>query len=512
MKLSHEVCYKIVQEKDARFDGVFYTAVKTTGIYCRPVCKVPAPKVENCEFYGTAAEAEAAGYRPCLRCRPEMAPAYSEFEQDKLLFEAMMSFFETHQNHKGIVGACAEELGISPRHIRRIFNKHMQVSPREYIMTQRLLKAKMLLSDTTLSVEDIAYRSGFGSRSRLNAALKKHYQLTPSAVRKSRKAKQIEHFKGDGQYPYFEVALSYRPPYDWEHMMSFFKVRAIPHVEHVTDTGVYQRSMRIQSDNMTYEGWIEVRPDVASSTAKLRISASLEPVTFNVIQRVRRTFDLDLNPLLLPEGIPKETRLPGCFDPFEMCCRAVLGQQITVKAATTLSGRVAHVYGTAVQTPWPEVNRHFPAPEQVCMLGDQAHDQAALYDGLGKLGVIRSRSFTILEIAKGLESNQIHLSKGSSVEKLKADLMQIKGIGAWTAEYVSMRALSWPDAFPVSDLGLKHALMDILTDASGRPLREVHDLSKYKLNKVYEKAAADYANQYTPWRSYLTIHLWKALA
>ncbi len=246
MKETHEAYYKIIQQKDARFDGVFYTAVKTTGIYCRPVCKVPAPKIENCHFYKSAAEAEAAGYRPCLRCRPEMAPAYSEFEQDKFLLESIMAFFDTHQNQTGVIGACADELGISSRHISRIFNKHLHVSPRDYMMTQRLLKAKLLLVDTILSVEEIAFQSGFGSRSRLNAAFKKYYQLTPSAVRKSSKRGAGKKSDHEGDFPYFEVALSYRPPYDWAHMMQFLKVRAIPHVERVTDSGVYQRSMRIQ--------------------------------------------------------------------------------------------------------------------------------------------------------------------------------------------------------------------------------------------------------------------------
>ncbi len=244
----------------------------------------------------------------------------------------------------------------------------------------------------------------------------------------------------------------------------------------------------------------------------LGISSTLEPVTFDVIQGVRRTFDLDLNPMLLPEGIPKETRLPGCFDAFEMCCRAILGQQITVKAATTLSGRIAQSYGDLAKTPWAAIDRHFPTPEKVRMLGEKAEDETMVYDGFGKLGVIRSRSFTIFSIAKGLDSGHLQLSRGSDVEKLKAQLMKIKGVGAWTAEYVSMRALSWPDAFPVSDLGVKHALMDRLKDVSGKPLKDAQDLSKYKLNKIYEKAADDFAADYKPWRSYLTIYLWNSLA
>lgn len=344
MHLDHDVCYKAVKAKDARFDGVFFTAVKSTGIYCRPVCKVPAPKPENCTFYKTAAQAEVGGYRPCLRCRPELAPSYSEFGQGKEIFKLILDYFQEHNYRPGIIKECAKDLGIHPRHLNRVFQGEAGVSPNEYMMTKRLLRAKALLTDTHISITEITLMVGFGSVSRFNATLKKRYHLTPSQIRKVYKSKTNKDA--------ITVHLYYRPPYDWDYMLKFLKLRAVPRVERVTEEGIYQRSLRIMVDGKSYTGWIEVKAIPEKHRVDVSLSSSLENAMVEVITLVRKVFDLDAVPDRLPEELPEGIRLPGCFNSFEMSVRAILGQQITVKAATTIAGRVVCELGEDVTTPW----------------------------------------------------------------------------------------------------------------------------------------------------------------
>ena len=493
MELNHDVCYEVIKANDARFDGVFYMAVKTTGIYCRSVCKVPAPKSENCTFYKSAAEAEANGYRPCLRCRPELAPSYSEFGQGKELFKMIIEYFEEHKYKPKIVGKCAEFLGISPRHLNRVFKQEAGVSPKDYIMTKRLLLAKGLLTDTNLSITKIGEMAGFGSSSRFNAALKKHYDLTPSNIRKEKLNKDNREA--------LSIRLFYRPPYDWNYMMKFFAVRSIPGVEWVSAEGYYRRSLRIKDGETIRTGWIEVMPVPDDNRVNLRISNSLEKSVVQIIALVHRVFDLDVVPGRLPEELPDGIRLPGCFDSFEMATRAVLGQQITVKAATTISGRVAEKLGCEIVTPWKEINHLFPEPSILHDLGEEA------YDILGNLGVIRSRTTSIMGLANSIKSGELTFTE--DIDVFKSKLTAIKGIGPWTAEYLSMRGMSWPDAFPVTDIAVKNNILPLLNDGQGIPLLERNELSKYKLNKLYEELAVVYAEKYRPWRSYFTLALWR---
>jgi len=496
MNLTHEQCYKVIQARDARFDGLFFTAVKTTGIYCRPICKVPVPKTENCTFYDSAEIAEAKGYRPCLRCRPELAPGFSEFEQSTELIGMMMHYFEKHRYKPGLIGECADYFGITSRHISRLFKDNIGVSPQNFIMTKRLLMAKGLLTDTQLPITDIALIVGFGSVSRFNAAFKKHYQLTPTNLRK----------KGSKNMDTIKVKLSYRPPYNWKIMMDFFKMRQIPGVEWVVDNR-YRRTLRIQSDDVIYSGWIEVNPVSEEHLVVLSVSKSLEKVLFEVIKRVRRAFDLDLIPDQLPTELPKGIRLPGCFDSFEMSTRAILGQQITVKAAHTIATRLVKLLGTTIETPWIELNAHFPSAEELYAIKEPI-------DGvLGPIGIIKNRSFSIYALAEAMADGDLTLSSDKNPNDQKSKLLSLKGIGPWTAEYLTMRGMSWPDAFPVSDIGVKHALTPSLQDDEGDLLlQNKNGLSKYKLNKLYEIAANDYAEKFKPWRSYLTIALWYSLS
>lgn len=493
MKLSQDVCYKAIKSRDSRFDGLFYNAVKTTGIYCRPICKVTTPRKENCTFYETAEEAEANGFRPCLRCRPEMAPEYSEFMQGKNLFAEIKDYFHEENYKSGLVKESAEYFGISTRHISRIFKENIGVSPQQYIMTKRLLKAKYLLTDTDLSVSEIAYLSGFGSSSRFSDAFKKNYGVTPGKVSRSKKNK--------GTKDYLEVKLFYRPPYDWERILGFFRTRQIPGVEHVSDEGLYRRSLRIVKTGNS--GWIEISNIDDDNYLKLKISRSLEKDIIDVVKITRRVFDLDLLPDQMSSELPLGIRLPGCFDIFEMGTRAILGQQITVKAARTLTGRLVEALGEKIETPFEEINYHFPTSGSLVELGER------VYDVLGTIGIIRNRSRSIQDFASLLEDDDIQVSYGLDPEEFKKKLISIKGIGEWTAEYLVMRGLSWPDAFPVTDLGVKKAVMPYLLDDDGNNLNDLIDnYSKYKFDKLYKKSATEYSKKYSPWRSYLTISLW----
>ncbi len=441
--LTHKDCYEAVKAQDGRFDGIFFTAVKTTKIYCRPICKVKAPKSENCTFYETTELAEAAGYRPCLRCRPELAPAYSEYKQKSAIVKQAFSIFEDHQYGSGIIAICAKELGISTRHLHRTFIEELGVSPIQYIMTRRLLLAKSLLTDTQLKISDIALASGFGSVSRFNAAFKKHYRLTPTAIRKSTDVNRPP----DGIIIY----LSYRPPYDHLKMLDFLKARCVRGVEMVSGDNTYRRAYATSVQDKFYKGWIEIKFIPKKMQVACRLSPSLLPIIQHVIRQIKRVFDLDFDPRCLPPGIKKGVRLPGAFNGFEMSTRAILGQQITVKAAHTIAGRFVDHLGSHIETPWPQVNQIFPSPETIVQLGDQVTQV------LGPLGIIKSRAHAIRHLAEKLVSGDLHFNACENVEDTRKTLLSIKGIGPWTADYLTMRALSWPDIFLEGDVGVRHA-------------------------------------------------------
>lgn len=482
MKLTHQMYYEIIKSKDARFDGTFFTAVKTTGIYCRPVCKVPAPKSSNCEFFETAGMAEKAGFRPCLRCRPEMAPTYSEFAQSDDLIKQLLLYFEEENYEAGLVKKCADYFGISVRHVNRLFQNALGIGPQQYIMTKRLLNGKRLLQDTNLSITEISGIVGFGSPNRFYEALKDKYKMTPSDIRGKRK-REI----GVDE---INIKIPYRPPYRWHHMMEYFKLRAIPGVEEVVydpfDNLVYRRTLRIIEKEHIYEGYIEVKPFPEENYVHVKVSFGLEKVLLTVIRKIKRAFDLDAVPEALPMGIDRGIRLPGCFEGFEVVIRAIIGQQITVKAATTLSGRLVSVYGTLAEKPWKALSHFFPSPD--AFIGKDE----TITETLGRLGIISSRGNAITHVVEGLLNREITFEISGGPEALIQKLMQIKGIGIWTAQYVAMRSLSWPDIFLDTDLIIKQKLTPHLDP-----------------NQKYAIAAQEYAKVFKPWRSYLTLSIWQ---
>ncbi|MDR3155348.1 MAG: helix-turn-helix domain-containing protein [Deltaproteobacteria bacterium] len=486
---SKDSMYAALKAKDARFDGRFFVAVSSTGIYCRPVCRARLPKPENCSFYETAAEAEQAGYRPCLVCRPEMAPGLSKADASAGLAERAARALEETLCIDESLEAVAARLGCTGRHLRRAFADAYHVQPAQYLLTCRLLLAKSLLTDTRLPVLEVAMASGFGSLRRFNAVFKERYRLTPSDMRKGGGQRNA------GREGGITLALGYRPPYRWEEMLGFLGRRAIAGVETVKD-GAYFRTVRLTPpEQPEIRGWLRVGDDPDGCAVTVATSGNLLPVLPQVIARVKRMFDLGCDPHSVYETVSSMndirpglcvpgTRLPGCFDPFETAVRAVLGQQITVKSAGTLAARVVAEFGSPVQTGIDGLTSVFPAPREISGLGGSIRDR------FGALGVISSRSRTIGELALAF-SRQEGDCFGSRPEpegKIR-ELTGIRGIGSWTAQYIAMRSMDYTDAFLETDAGVKKALPQY---------------SPKELLRIAER--------WRPWRSYAVISLWNSLS
>ena len=488
MLLDSDACFRAVRARDRRFDGRFFTAVATTGIYCRPICPVRAPKRENMRFFSSAAAAEGAGFRPCLRCRPEQAPGLAAVDAAGRLIGAAIAGIEEHALSNARVGDLAASLGISDRHLRRVTEAELGVSPIELAQTQRLLLAKRLLSETSLNLTDIAFASGFGSLRRFNALFKSRYGLNPRSLRGSgsRHAQRGHSEAADG----LRCQLDFRPPLAWEALLDYLRLRAIPGVEWVDRTH-YRRTVAIgipQKDDV--RGWVAVSLAKGGAALEVEMSLSLAPVIGAVIVRIKNLFDLGAAPdsvsaLLSQDRMLSRVvrrlpglRVPGAFDGYELAVRAVLGQQVSVKAATTLAGRWAENFGAAVATPFPELNRLTPQAPR--MAGVAAEDISAL-------GIVGSRARALIALSQAVTQRRVVLSHAANIEEQIAALEALPGIGPWTAQYIAMRALHWPDAFPGGDLMLQKAA------------------------KVDKKVLQERAEGWRPWRAYAAHYLWQSL-
>jgi AraC family transcriptional regulator of adaptative response / DNA-3-methyladenine glycosylase II len=481
-----ESLYAALKAKDARFDGRFFVGVSSTRVYCRPVCKARLPKMENCSFYETAAEAEQAGYRPCLLCRPETAPGRSSADASPGLAERAARLFEESLGSDAGIGEIAGRLGCTDRHLRRVFADAYRVTPAQYVRTCRLLLAKGLLTDTRLPVLEVAMASGFGSLRRFNFLFKERYRLTPSALRKGAAG-------GGDRDGGFTLSLGYRPPYRWDDMLRFLGGRAIEGVEAVRD-GEYLRTARLVSaGNVEARGWIRVGDDPKVNALSVTMSESLLPSLPQVIARVKRLFDLNCDPGAVYERISSMNdirpglcvpgiRLPGCFDPFEASIRAVIGQQITVKAAGTLAARVAGEFGAPFRTGVSGLTRVFPFPEEMSGPGDSVRER------LGRLGVFSSRSAAIVGLARAFGEGTIDFGACARPEEEMLKLTALPGIGKWTAQYIAMRSMGYTDAFPETDAGVRKSL---------------HPRSPAEMLRMAER--------WRPWRGYATVSLWNSL-
>ena len=475
----NEIYERARLSRDARFDGRFYVGVRTTGIYCRPICPANAPKSENVTFYSTAAAASEAGYRPCLRCRPECAPGTPAWAGTSTTVQRGLRLIAEGALDDGNVERLADRLGVTSRHLRRLFTKHVGASPLAVAHTQRLHFAKRLIDQTALSMQDVSVAAGFGSIRRFNDTFRKTYGRTPRELRRGRES--------NATTASLSVQLPYRKPYGWKALLEFFAGRATPGVELVQD-GRYLRSVEIGQGR----GIIDVcERDGALSLSVHGIGTDS---LFSIVQRARGMFDLDaaiddigktLSGDRVLRGWLKRNpglRVPGAWDGFELTVRAILGQQVSVKAATTFAGRIAERYGERIDVPVDGLpnapDRLFPDPRKL------------MRARLENLGVIRSRAQTIRDLSRAVVKGSLSFDQAQNMDEHRAALTSIKGIGDWTAEYVAMRALKNPDAFPASDLGLLRAF----DGPAGERLRPAELLAR--------------AEAWRPWRAYAALLIW----
>ena len=497
MELNAGRCYSALKARDARFDGRFFVAVSTTGIYCRPVCTARIPRRDRCSFFANAAAAERAGYRPCLRCRPELAPGQAPVDAVRTAAHWAVARIEAGALNEGDLERLAAEYGISSRQLRRVVETEFGVTPVELAQTRRLLLAKQLLTDSALGMTDIAFASGFASVRRFNHLFKTRYGLNPTALR--RQARPPAHAD------VITLKLAYRPPLDWPRLVAFLTSRGAAGVECAAGRR-YLRTASLEIGGKTHRGWIAAEPLPQQNALRLEISSTLMPALAPLLARVRRLFDLDANPRVIEEQLSRDTRLkpivrrqaglrvPGAFDAFELALRVVLGQQVSVKAASTLFGRCAAAFGesaaagSAVAGSAAAASANMP-DERLKFYAPTAERVAAA--GLGELaalGLTKKRAETIHALACAIADGELRLEPGVDVDQTMLALQALPGIGAWTAHYIAMRALGYPDAFPHADLGLMKAL---------------------RLRKAGDMLAA--AEPWRPWRAYAAHHLWASL-
>lgn len=484
-----KIWYSALKSKDRRFDGHFFVGISSTGIYCRPICRAKLPKIDNCNFYSTAAAAEHDGYRPCLLCRPELAPGTSIMDAQNALAQRAVRLLEENCGCGESLEELSKQLGCTSRHLRRVFMDEYGVSPVEYLQTCRLLLAKRLLTDTDLSILDIAMSSGFGSLRRFNDLFKKQYGLVPTELRKKSKNKNDNSEKNKN----IIIELSYRPPYQWDKILDFLSYRAITGVE-VIKNNQYMRTVNLTDKHgKSVHGWISVGHNPDKNSLTVTITLSLLTVLTQVISRVKNLFDLYCEPYEIYEVLKSMNeiktnlfilgvRLPGSFDPFEMSVRSILGQQITVKAAGTLATRIVKVYGKQINTEIDGLTHTFPSANDILEI------EGNIADSLGPLGIIRSRSNIILELSKIIVSGEIDFTISANPDVEIKKLLNIKGIGPWTAHYIAMRSMKWTDGFLESDYGVKKAL---------------ETYSPKEVRKLGES--------WKPWGSYATVSLWNSL-
>ncbi|MGX1197974.1 AlkA N-terminal domain-containing protein [Parvibaculum sp. MBR-TMA-1.3b-4.2] len=487
-----ELCYRAVAARDARFDGRFFTCVRSTGIYCRPVCPAPTPGRKQCVFVPSAAAAEAAGFRSCLRCRPEAAPGAPAWTGTQATVTRALRLIEAGALDREDVETFAARLGLGGRHLRRLFVTQLGATPQAVAANRRLLTAKQLLTETQLPIAEIAHAAGYRSLRRFNDAIRKAYGSAPGALRKSNKHSDHapgRHGPGRHEEGGITLRLGYRAPYDFQRMLGYLAVRAIPGVEAVSET-TYLRSFRLGEA----AGLIEARDDPSRHALVIRIQMHRGTLPLRmVVARLKRLFDLDADPDAIGRALAGDEltgprlaaapglRIPGAFDGYELAIRAILGQQVSVKGATTLAGRLAATHGETLEGADGPVTLLFPAPATLAA-GD-----------LSGLGLTGARMKTIAALSAAHADGRIDLSgdgaAGTGPEETIARLKELPGIGDWTAQYIALRALGEPDAFPAGDL--------VLRKIAGNG------------TLIGDTAMQARAAHWRPWRGYAAMALWQ---
>ena len=469
--LTDDARYEAITARDPRFDGVFFVGVQTTGIYCRPICPARTPGRSRCTFYPTSAQAERAGFRACFRCRPELAPGNAPVDAVDTLVATVAQRITEGALNDGSIEDLAAELGVTARHLRRATEARLGVSPVELAQSRRLALGKQLLQDTRLSLAEIAFASGFGSVRRFNAVFVERMGSSPSELRRAHPVST------DG----IRLRLDYRAPYDWPRLLGFLRARAIPGVETIDDT-TYRRIVQLGGAI----GELEVRPQPDRDALQLVVAPALLPVLMPLVARVRRMFDLDARPDVIDRALTRDRalaplvaarpglRLPGAIDPFEAAIRAMLGQQVSVAAATTLAGRFAAQLGAPHGAGF-----RFPTPAEVVAAGPER---------IVKIGMPMTRAIAIHALSNAVAAGTLRLDRTCDLDAFVAAVVELPGIGPWTAHYLAMRALHLPDAFPASDLGIQKAL-----------------------RRTGVRRAEARAEAWRPYRSYAVMHLWTQL-
>ena len=482
MDMDDDACYRAIETRDHRFDGRLFVAVTTTGVYCRPFCPAPTPKRKNVRFFPTAAAAQEAGFRPCLRCRPETSPDLAFWRGSSNTVSRALGLIEAGALDDGNVEALATRLGIGERQLRRLFRQHLGASPISIAQTRRVLLAKQLIQDTGLPMTEVAAAAGFGSIRRFNETFQQLFRRPPKALRRAGVAEEPT-----GRTGAVAVKLGYRPPYDWDSIISFLRARAIPGIEAVSASR-YARTIAIGDTR----GMLVVEPAERNCLKATVRFANLKDLP-TIIARARRVFDLAADPVAIGAHLAQDPvlallvaarpglRVPGAWDGFELAVRAILGQQITVPAATVLAGKLVLAHGTKIVDPAAlehGLTHVFPTPRQ--LVGAD----------LAVLGMPSARRTALSSLAAAVVADPLIFGPRRSLEEAIAQLRSLAGVGEWTAQYIAMRELREPDAFPAADIGLMRAMRD----GGGR--------------RPSAAELLEHAERWRPWRAYAALHLW----
>ncbi len=471
-ELDAAACYRALRARDRRFDGVFFVGVATTGIYCRPVCPARTPAAARCRFFVRAAEAERAGFRACFRCRPERAPGDAAADAKSRLVRLALGRIGAGALDSISVDALASELGVTARHLRRAVEAETGVTPIELAQTRRLGIAKWLIQDTELPLTEVAFASGYASIRRFNKSFSDRFGRPPSTLRRERSP-------SPASSGVIELRLETRAPFAAQPLLEFLRARAVPGVEEVTNDR-YRRMVYLGK----CAGSLEVRFDSGRADVVALLDPALVPVLSEVVARLRALFDLDARPDLIDAHLGGDPllapliartpglRVPGAFDGWELAVRAVLGQQVSVRAATTLAGRLVERFARGPG--------RFPSARQ---LGRRSPAEIAA------IGLPQARAQSIALLARAVAAGELVLRPSGDETALGAELQRVPGIGPWTASYVALRALRSPDAFLPDDLGVKKAL-----------------------GVARAEDALRIAERFRPWRAYALMHLWRSLA
>jgi AraC family transcriptional regulator of adaptative response / DNA-3-methyladenine glycosylase II len=478
VELEEAICEQARLARDPRYDGRFFIGVTSTGIYCRPICPSPHARREHVRFFPSAAAAQDAGFRPCLRCRPEVAPGSSVWRGPSEIVRNALRLISEGALDTGDVEGLAARVGVSARHLSRLFQQHLGARPIAVAQARRLHFAKQLITDTQLPMSQVALASGYGSLRRFNAALLEAYHRSPTELRNFGRTGRPR--REPDEYVFH---LAYRPPYDWDSLLAFLEARATPGVESVKD-GWYHRSIRLGAQN----GFLSVAPKPDLHMLEVRIRFPDPSQLMEIISRVRTMFDLAADPEIITRHLSRDPllepfvrqfpglRVPGAWEGFEMTVRAILGQQVSVRGATTLAGRLAERFGQ-------------PLPSSGIAGVDRCFPDAGELAEADIRGLPDSRRWAIRSLARAVVAHRIVFDAALTGGSLPACFQNINGIGEWTTQYVAMRVLNDPNAFPAGDR--------VLRRAAGQGVL------------LTERALAERARAWIPWRAYAAMYLWR---